>query len=78
MVGHKVTNFEVQYYNSIFSKLLTTVDLRKIFEDNGIDTTNIQLVKIKGGTKITKNDSPVSLYLRFSCKRIKRLNFTNF
>ena len=35
---HKVTNFEVQYYDSIFSKLLTTVDLRKIFEDNGIDT----------------------------------------
>jgi hypothetical protein len=59
---HKVTNFEVQYYDSIFSKLLTTVDLRKIFEDNGIDTTNIQLVKNKGGTKILKNDSPTSLF----------------
>jgi hypothetical protein len=59
---HKVTNFEVQYYNSIFSKLLTTVDLRKIFEDNGIDTTNIQLIKIKGASQIKKNDAPISLF----------------
>lgn len=59
---YKVTNFEVQYYNSIFSKLLTTIDLRKIFEDNKIDMTNIQLIKIKGSSKITKNDSPISLF----------------
>lgn len=59
---HKVTNFEVQYYHSIFSKLLTTIDLRKIFEDNKIDMTNIQLSKIKGASQITRNDSPISLF----------------
>lgn len=74
---HKVTNFEVQYYNSIFSKLLTTVDLRKIFEDNEIDATNIQLTKIKGATKITKNDSPVSLFEIF-LQENKEVEFYKF
>jgi len=59
---YKVTNFEVQYYNSIFSKLLTTIDLRKIFEDNKIDQTNIQLISVKGFSRITRNDSPISLF----------------
>jgi hypothetical protein len=59
---HKVTNFEVQYYNSIFSKLLTTIDLRKILEDNKIDQNNIQLIKIKGASQIMKNDAPISLF----------------
>ena len=62
---HVVTNFEVQFYDSILSKLLTTIDLRKILEDNNINTTSIQFSKDKNGTKIIKNDTPITLFELF-------------
>jgi hypothetical protein len=63
--AHIVTNFEVQFYDSILSKLLTTIDLRKILEIHNIDITNVQFTKTKSGVKIIKDDAPVTLFELF-------------
>ncbi len=62
---HIVTNLEVQFYDSILSKLLTTIDLRKILELHKIDITSIQFSKTKNGVKIIKNDAPITLFELF-------------
>lgn len=68
-----VTVHEILYYDSILSKLLTTIDVLKIFEELKIEDPEYQIFYEKKRTVIKKANKSTSLFE--ICNEINQLDF---